>query len=68
MERVDLAAASAHAIVRLERAVEEGAVPTRRVIVGERYVVIPQDAVGDHQVVRLVPLRAHLDLRARRDH
>jgi hypothetical protein len=67
VEREDVSVPAAHAVVGLERPGEEVAVPARRVIVLERHVVVAQDAVGHHQVVRLVALGPDLELRARGD-
>ena len=66
VQRIDRPVASAHAIVRRERRRMEVAIASLGVVPLEREVVVAQEAVRDHQVVRLVSFRSDLHLHARR--
>ncbi len=67
MERVDDPFAPAHAIVRLERRVVEGPVAPLGEVALEGEVPVAEEAVRDHQVVRLVALRPDRDVGPPRD-
>src|ERR1700737_1570068 len=63
VEREDLAVAAAHAVVRREVAGMEDAIPAFGIVALQGHVVVADQAVGHHQVVRLVALGANLGLR-----
>ena len=66
VERVDDPFAPAHAVVRLERRVVEGPVAPLGEIALEGQVPVAEEAVRDHEVVRLVSLRSDRDMGPRR--
>ena len=65
VQREDLAVTATHTVVRREIAGMERAVTPVGVVALQGHVVVAQQAVGDHEVVRLIPLGADLRLDAR---